>query len=444
MSKIQNQEISFMAWFDKKNLRRYAPFVIAASVLLAFGWRFIKPGPPAQITITAGSEGGAYFEYAKKYAAALEKNGVKAKVVVSAGSLENISRLSKADSEFDIGFVQSGLIDESQKEGLMSLGSLYYEPLWVFYRTAKWPQAIDHLPSLKGAKVNIGVENSGTRKLALTILKANALTAANFSPGGLAPKEAAKALIAGEIDAMMIVSAADAPVINELLAAPEIAAMNLSRADAFTRIIPALSKVTLPRGAVNLNNDVPSIDLTVVASTANLVAKEDLHPAIAYLLIKTAQQLHGGPQLLSNAREFPSITKFQELEVSEDVDKLYKQGAPFLYKHLPFWLANLLYRLWVLVIPLGAAMITLSDALPKLIGFQGNRQIMSIYKAARELEAEVLGAPQNIDPSPFRLRLEKLYARCARVKVPSDFVKSVFELRSHLDLVGQSIQRHLA
>jgi uncharacterized protein len=444
MSKVQNEETSFMAWFDKTNLRRYAPFVIAASVLLAFGWRFIKPGPPTLVTITSGSEGGAYFEYAKRYAAALEKNGVKAKVVVSTGSLENLSRLSKTDSEFDIGFVQSGLIDESQKEGLLSLGSLYYEPLWVFYRTAKWPQAIDHLPSLKASKINIGVENSGTRKLALTLLNANALTTTNFTASGLAPKDAAKALIAGEIDAMMIVSAADAPVINELLVAPGIAAMNLSRADAFTRIIPALSKVTLPRGAVNLNGDVPSIDLTVVASTANLVAKEDLHPAIAYLLIKTAQQLHGGPQLLSNAREFPSITKFQELAISEDVDKLYKQGAPFLYKHLPFWLANLLYRLWVLVIPLGAAMITLSDALPKLIGFQGNRQIMSIYKAARELEAEVLGAPPNIDPSPFRLRLEKLYARCSRVKVPSDFVKSVFELRSHLDLVGQSIQRHLA
>jgi TRAP-type uncharacterized transport system substrate-binding protein len=432
-----------MAWFDKKNLRRYAPFAIGASVLFAFGWKFIKPGPPSQIVITAGAEGGAYFEYAKKYAAELEKKGVKTKVVVSTGSLENISRLSNTDSEFDVGFVQSGLIDDSQKEGLSSLGSLYYEPLWVFYRTAKWPQAIDHLPSLKSAQINIGVENSGTRKLALTLLNANALTLSNFTPTGLAPKDAAKALIAGEIDAMMIVSAADAPVIKELLMAPGIAPMNLSRADAFTRLIPALSKVTLPRGAVSLSSDVPSIDLTIVASTANLVAKEDLHPAVAYLLIKTAQQLHGGSQLLSNAREFPSITKFQELEVSEDVDKFYKQGAPFLYKHLPFWLANLLYRLWVLLIPLGAALITLSDALPKLIGFQGNRQMMNIYKAARELEAEVLRAPQTIDPQPFRMRLEMLYVRCSRVKVPSDFVKAVFELRSHLDLVSQSIDRHL-
>jgi uncharacterized protein len=435
-----------MAWFDKQNLRKYAPLVIGASLVIAYGWKFIKPGPPKEITISAGAEGGAYFEYAKKYAAVLEKNGVKATILSSTGSIQNIERLKLAEGEknsADVAFLQGGLVDENTKEGLLSLGSLYYEPLWVFYRTSKFAQPIDHLPKLKGSVINIGVENSGTRKLALQLLGINDLKAGSYIASGLALKEAVAALNAGSIDAIMVVSAANAPLIKELLTTNGVAAMNLSRADAFTRLIPALSKVTLPRGAVSLADDIPNTDINVVATTATLAAKEDLHPAISYLLIKTAMQLHGGPQLLSNAREFPSITKYQELDVPDDVDKLYKQGAPFLYKHLPFWLANLLYRLWVLIIPLGAAMVTLSDALPKLVGFRGNRQIMSIYKEARLLEAEVLSGPKTQSAESFTSRLDRLYERTSRVKVPSDFVKSVFELRSHLDLVAESITRHL-
>jgi uncharacterized protein len=435
-----------MAWFDKQNLRKYAPLVIGVSILIAFGWKFIKPGPPKAITISAGAEGGAYFEYAKKYAAVLEKNGVKTTILTSTGSIQNIARLKLPEGEkesADIAFLQGGLIDEDTKEGLISLGSLYYEPLWIFYRTSKWPQPIDHIPKLQGSIINIGVESSGTRKLALQLLKLNELKEGSYTASSLAPKDAAQALKSGSIDAMMMVSAANGPIVKELLTTNGVAAMNLSRADALTRLVPALSKVTLPRGAVSLIDDIPSADINAVASTATLAAKDDLHPAISYLLIKTATQLHGGPQLLSNAREFPSITKYQELDVPDDVDKLYKQGAPFLYKHLPFWLANLLYRLWVLLIPLGAAMITLSDALPKLLGFQGNRQIMAIYKEARLLEAEVLSGPKTLPAEPFNSRLDRLYVRTSKVKVPSDFVKSIFELRSHLDLVAQSISRHL-
>jgi uncharacterized protein len=433
-----------MAWFDSANLRKYAPYVIGASVLFAFGWKFIKPGPPSTITITAGADGGAYFEYAKKYAAALEKNGVKTNVLASTGALENINRLTQKNNGVDVGFVQGGLVDDAQKDGLVSLGSLYYEPLWVFYRVSKWPQPIDHLQPLKASKINIGPDGTGTRKLASQLLEANEMKAGSFTAFNLPSKDAAKALIAGEIDAMMMVAAADAPVVKELFASPGVAAMNFARADAFTRIIPALSKVVLPRGTISLANDVPKADLTLIASTATLVAKEDLHPAIAYLLIKTAQKLHGGAQYLSSARDFPSITKYQEFEVPEDVEKLYQHGAPFLYKHMPFWLANLLYRLWVLAIPLGAALLTLSDTIPKLVGFQGNRQIMAIYKEARDLEAEVLTLPKNTNSEPYRARLDRLYARTSKIKVPSDFVKSIFELRGHLDLVGQSVARHLS
>jgi uncharacterized protein len=435
-----------MAWYDKANLRKYAPYVIGASLLIAFGWKFIKPGPPKSVTISAGAEGGAYFEYAKKYAAILEKNGVKATVLASTGSLQNIERLKLKDDakdSADIAFLQGGLIDDDTKEGLISLGSLYYEPLWIFYRTSKWPQPIDHLPKLAGSIINIGVENSGTRRLATQLLEKNGLKNTNFTTSGLGLKEAAEALKLGSVDAIMVVSAATAPVIRDLLATNGVAVMNLSRADALTRLIPALSKVTLPRGAISLTDDIPNADINVIASTATLAAREDLHPAISFLLVKTAIQLHGGAQVLSSAREFPSVTKYQELEVPEDVDKQYKQGAPFLYKHLPFWLANLLYRLWVLIIPLGAALITLSDALPKLVGFQGNRQIMAVYKEARELEAEVLGGPKTISAEPFQRRLDRLYARTSRIKVPSDFVKSIFELRGHLDLVDHSISRHL-
>lgn len=431
-----------MAWFDKKSLRKAAPLVIGISIVVAFGWRFVKPGPPSHITISAGSQGGAYFEYAKKYAAALEKNGVKTTVLTSSGSIENIKRLKDEAGETDIAFVQGGIINEADKEGLISLGSLYYEPIWVFYRTTKWGQAIDQFTALKNSVINTGTPGSGTEKLALQIFDKHSMPSGSFTASALAPQEAAAALKAGSIDAMMLVSAANAPVVEELLNTSGVAVMSLSRAEAITRVVPALSKLTLPRGSVNLAKDIPATDVTSVASTATLVGKDDLHPAIAYLLIKAANELHSGPQLLSASREFPSITKYQELEVPEEVDKLYKQGAPVLYKHLPFWLANLMYRLWVLLIPLGAALVTLSDALPKILGFRGNRQIASTYADARILEQEVRNAPPGIDNAPYLARLNGLHQRAAGIKVPSDFVKSLFELRGHLDQVGDNILKH--
>ncbi len=430
-------------WFDRSNLRAAAPWVIGVAVLIAVAWKVVKPGPPKTIVISAGAEGGAYYEYAKKYAAALEKNGVKTTIRTSAGSLENIKRLKDPDESVDLAFVQSGLFEEDEKEGLVSLGSLYFEPMWVFLNKSKFPATTEQLTALQGARINVGVLGSGTQKLAQTLLEKSGMKATDYVGLELNGKDAAAALQSDKIDAMMIVAAADAPLVLELLSAPNVMAMNMGRADAISRLIPSLSKVVLPRGAVNLRKDLPVQDITLIASTATLVAQEDLHPAIEYLLIKTANTLHGGPQLLSNAKEFPSIKKFQELEVTEDVEKLYTQGAPFLYKHLPFWLANLLYRLWVLIIPLGAAMLTLSDTIPKVLGFKGNRQIMQIYKEAQLLEDRVLSAPPQSESSLYLSELDSLYRRTAKVKVPSDFVKSLFELKGHLDMVDAAIKRHL-
>lgn len=427
-----------------KKLRQYywlLPALLIALIAIFVGMKLLKPGAPTRVVMATGAPGGAYEGYGAKYVEIFKREGVKLDIKPTKGSVENLALLMDKTNDIEAAFLQSGIATEAQRDELVSLGSLFYEPVWVFYREPTNKARLTRIAELQGKRIAIGAVGGGTRPVSLALLAASQITASNASFNDAASTVAAQLLQRGELDVVFIVAAPTSPVVRELLSAPNIQLMNMVTAEAYSRLVPALTKITIPRGVIDLKNDIPPEDVRTVAATATLVAMDSLHPAIAYLFVKAAKEVHEGGSQLHAQREFPSVTKFQEFDVPENVERLYKDGTPFLYRHMPFWLANLVQRLWVLLIPLGAILVSASDAVPKIMGYKMNFRITQIYHAAHKLENDIIRATMDSEKVPpvlaqsFDEQLHALKVRADKLHGPSTTLKSWYELRSHLELV---------
>jgi uncharacterized protein len=438
-----------------KTIRRYywvIPVLLIAVIAVFVAYKLLKPGAPTRVVLATGAPGGAYEGFGAKYAEIFKREGVKLEVKSTKGSVENLALLIDKTNDIEAAFLQSGIATEAQRDDLVSLGSLFYEPVWVFYREPTTKVRLTRLTELAGKRIAIGAVGGGTRPVSEALLTANEITAANAQFNNAAPIDATRMLKSGELDVMILVAAPSSPLVRELLAAPNIRLMNMATADAYSRLVPALTKITIPRGVIDLKNDIPAEDVHTVAATATLVAMQSLHPAIAYLFVKAAKEVHEGGSQLHAQREFPSVTKFQEFDVPENVERLYKEGTPFLYRHMPFWLANLVQRLWVLLIPLGAIIVSASDVVPKIMGYKMNFRVTQIYQAAHKLENDIIRAAmgrkkggnethQPILSTSFDERLHALIARTDKLHGPSSTLKSWYELRGHLELVKTRLEQ---
>jgi TRAP transporter TAXI family solute receptor len=438
-----------------KKIRQYywvIPLLLVTAIAIFVGLKLLKPGAPTRVVLATGAPGGAYEGYGKQYVEIFKREGVKLDIKPTKGSVENLALLLDKTNDIEAAFLQSGIAAEAQRDELVSLGSLFYEPVWVFYREPANKARLTRISELVGKRIAIGAVGGGTRPVSQALLAANEITAANASFNDAGSIAAAQMLQRGEIDVVFLVAAPASPLIRELLAAPGVRLMNMATADAYSRLVPAMTKITIPRGVIDLKNDVPGEDIQTVAATATLVAMESLHPAIAYLFVKAAKEIHEGGSQLHAQREFPSVTKFQEFNVPENVERLYKEGTPFLYRHMPFWLANLVQRLWILLIPLGAILVSASDAIPKIMGYKMNFRVTQIYQAAYKLENDIIRATngnknaalQKISPEASKLfddRLHGLMKRTDKLRGPSATIKSWYELRGHLELVEARLQQ---
>jgi len=403
-------------------------------------YQFVEPAPPKHIVITTGSESGAYYQFANRYAAILAKNGITLEVKTSAGSLENIERLK--NDEAQIGFVQGGVVppkedpDAEDDSGLLSLGSLFYEPVWVFYRGEK---KLDRLTELRGKRIAIGQEGSGVRQLAQQLLVANEIPLGrNLVP--VAGLKAAEELQQGRIDAAFIIAAESAPVVQVLLRSPGVRLMSFAQANAYQRRFPFLTRLTLPQGVADLVRDYPPEDIKVLAPTANLIIRDDLHPALQTLLLQALSDVHGKSGFFQDAGEFPSY-KDQMLPLSPDAARYFKSGSPFLQRYLPFWLAVLIDRLIVLLVPIIALLIPLLKIAPAIYTWRVRSKIFRIYGELKFLEEDIKQHSDIERASEYRLRLDTLEDEASQLHVPLGFTDLVYTLREHVNLVRQALHK---
>jgi TRAP-type uncharacterized transport system substrate-binding protein len=401
--------------------------------------QFIRPAPPSFLVMSTGAPGGAYEAFAARYRPHLAAQGIELRERTSAGAVENLQRLLDPKEEVDVAFVQGGLGMGVESETLFSLGSFYHEPLWVFYRG---PETIDQLVKLRGKRIAIGGEGSGTRKLALELLEASGVSGTDkrtrFVPlGGLA---AVSAAAKGEVDAIFLVGPAQSGAVWSALYTPEVRLMSFVHADAYVRRFPFLARLVLPRGGIDLQRDIPSADVELVAPMATIVARDGTHPALIDLLLQAAVQVHGGPGLFQRPGEFPNARSV-DFPLSREADRFYKSGTRFLQRYLPFWLATLIERTLVLLIPLVAIVLPVMRFAPALYGWRARSRVYKWYGQLKFLERELDENPGARSRAEWLAELERVEDEVHRVATPLAFANLLYTLREHIALVEVKVMK---
>jgi len=408
--------------------------------------RFIQPAPPDTLILSSGGEGGAYQRFAAAYKDVLARYGIRLVEKTSAGSPENLGRLRDPAFAVDAAFIQGGTARVQDGDTLLSLGALYYEPLWIFYRAelARGKGgAPTRLADLKGRRVAIGAPGSGTRHLANELLYASQLDASNtrlLDSGGLALVEA---FSRGDIDAAFVVGPTQSATVWTLLNLPGIRLMSLAHADAYSRTFPHLSKVVLPRGAIDLTAEVPPADVTLLASMATIVVREDTHPALIDLLMQAMTEVHGGPGIFQKPGEFPRAAS-ADFPLSKEAERYYKSGKPFLQRYLPFWAATLIDRMVVMLVPLVAVLIPVFKIAPGLYGWRVRSRLFRRYGELKFIEAEVEANPERHSRDEWLKRVDAIERDVNRLSTPLGYSDMFYTLRSHIDLVRQTVLRYTA
>lgn len=429
------------AWRDLALIA--VPAFLLVCLALYAASRYVTPAPPKRVVMSTGAEDGIYHRVGLRYRELLAQQGIDLELRNSNGSAENLARLRDHSTDVELALVQAGLEEHPDPGGLMSLGSVYYEPMWVFYRAGGKEgsaRAIDRLSSLQGRRLAVGTEGSGTRSLALQMLQANNMDGAPTQLLPLSGVNAAMALRRGEVDAVFLVGSAELAAVRILLFEQGIRLLHFSRAAAYTKLFDTLSAVTLPQGSIDLVHDVPAVDTTLLATTATVLARDTLHPALAGLLAQAMSEVHGGASKFNAAGAFPRFTS-GEYPHSAEAQRQFKNGPPFLQRYLPFWAATLIDRLIVMLLPLLAVVLPVIKMTPSLYTWRIRSRIVRWYGELKLLEQEILAA-QRADPlaqqtqqATFQQRLQAIeYATYTRA-MPVSYAEQIYRLRANIDMV---------
>ena len=416
------------------------PFILVAAVAIWATLHFVQSAPPRSITISTGPPGSTFETIAERYAKLLARSGVTLKVLQSQGSIENLARLSDRKSHVDIALVQAGLSQSDQPGDLVSLGGMFYQPITIFYRS---PKPLSRLSDFRGQRIAIGPEGSGTRFLALALLKANEID--SQGPTRLLSLEgdaAREALLRREVDVVFLTGDSASPLtIREMLHAEGILLFDFPQADAYVRRFPYLNKLVLPPGAFDLGENLPPTEVNLLAPTVELVAHSDLHPAIVDLLVEAAFQVHGRATLLQAAGQFPNPS-MRTLPLDEEAGRYYKSGdKTFTYRYLPFWLASLVNRAAVVLVPILVVVVPGLRFLPQVYRWRIDSRIHHRYAELMSIEREALGKMTEERKAVLLKRLREMERSVISRKMPGSHAEQLYQLRQHIVFVREGLSR---
>jgi len=407
-----------------------AGFVAAVAI-------FFSQGAPSSFTIASGPPGSSFYRYAEQYKKILAQQGITLKIVPSEGSLDNLHRLTDAKSGVDVGFVLGGDATGVNIDHLSTLGSVSYQPLMIFYHGK--PKIL--LSEFEGQRIAIGEPGSGAHLLALSLLKANGI-----APGGKTqfiesrPEDAVSAILHNRVDALFVMSdAASTETMHELIFADDVHLFNFIQADAYARKINYLNKLDLPRGSLDFGKDIPAEDMHLVGPMVELIARDNLHPTLSDFLIEAAREVHGRAGLFKKSGEFPALLH-HEFPISADAERYYASGKSYLYRTFPFWLARLINRIVVAILPVILVLVPALRIVPGVYRWRMQSRIYRWYRELLELERDML--KEGVDPETRRLQIEELArieSSVQNIRVPAAFADLFYSLREHIIFVRERI-----
>jgi len=406
------------------------------------GWltfKMLQPAPPDTVVILSGPEGSSFQKTAEKYKKIIELHGVKVKVVTTDGSDENLQLLMNKKVAADVALVQNGLADKDELQSLLSLGTLYVQPVLVFYRGQR---KIDQITQLKHLRVAIGPEGSGTHILAKKIFEANGMTSTDLTMITMDGDDAMVALKEKKLDAIFEMSELiSGKKVRELMEEPGIQLMSFRQADGYVRRLRFLSHLTAHEGSFDLGRNLPPQDIQLIGTPVELIARPDIHPAISDLLISAAREIHSKAGLFRNANEFPAPTQ-REFTISEEAKRYYTSGSPFLYKRLPFWLASLIDRLLLLLVPLLIVIVPASRLLAPLYRWRIRSRLYRWYGVLMKIEGEMANDMADLESEKIKKTLEEIEVAVNGMSMPLAYADQLYVLREHISMVKLRFEKN--
>ncbi len=420
----------------KDALKVYGPLAVAILLLLVITMRLIAPPPPTTISFAAGGVDGRYYALAQDYADALSAHGIDVEILETAGSVENYALLNSGDA--DVALLQGGIASDADLETVQSLGGMFAEPFWIFVRGDL--EATD-FGDLHDLTVAAGPAGSGTRAMTARLQSEWGGAWAPLAP--LSGSAAATALIAGELDAAVFTASVNASYVQSLLRAGNVRLIGVRRANGLAMRDPALAKVTLYEGVVDMDRNIPGGDVSLIAAIAQLGVREDLHPALQAVLLEAAEPIHGAGTMITPGGTFPDASQ-TDLDLSSEARRYYRKGPTFLRRYFSFGWANFLERAWVFLIPLITLMIPLVQMAPPVYRWRIRRKIYVWYNDLHDLERRGFDAKDNAEREKVLSDIQALQHEVGRVEVPVSYNDELYHLRSHINFVEALIARQAA
>lgn len=415
-------------------LKVWSPLALLVIAGFAAAYSTLDPPPPKTISLASGGRDGAYYAFAERYRTLLAEQGFELEIHETAGSIENLDLLHSGT--VDLALVQGGTAGD-RTEGLESLGTLFFEPLWVFQRAGLGAEL---LRDLEGYRVAIGPEGSGTRALALELLELNGIDGTATGFVDLGSSAAADALLAGEVDAAFFVSSARASAVDRLLHEESVELMSFRRFRAYDNQLTYLSPVILGQGAVDLEIDLPPTDVTLMASAASLVGTTELHHALIPLLLSAMSEVHGPDGMFAESRIFPSAT-LSELPLNAEAEQYLNEGPSFLYSFLPFRTAATLDRLKILLLPFITLLIPVFRVAPPLYRWRIRSRIYRWYEDLKLVDEILKNEPADSALEEHLEVIRELEQEVAEVQVPLSYMDEFYRLRVHIELILSKLER---
>ena len=422
-----------------RHLLAIAAIVVAALTALGIWLTFslLRPTPPRSVAMAIDPEGSYGAELGKRYRELLARDGIDLRLVPTAGAVDSVVRLRDPKSGISIAIIPGGVSNQQDSPGQESLGTLFYQPLWLFSRG----QHLESLGQLRNLRISIGPQGSASHLLALEFLaRVGIIDQRSATLLSLTPQEASAKLLSGEIDAAILIGAFETPAVRQLLMAKEIHLASIRRVDAWVALYAFLYKLVLPAGVADMAENRPPADVPLLATKASLVVRSDLHPAIQYLLLEAASQIHSESGVFHRAGQFPAPESI-DLPLSAHARQFYKTGPPFLQRNLPFWLAVLVQQVLVLLLPVVGVLYPLLRVSPKIFMSIQTRRVYRLYSDLRLLERESASAGSTKDDKDFIERLDRLEDRVSHLWVLPSLRSQLYDLRLHIQLVREEANR---
>ncbi len=400
--------------------------------------KFLKPAPPKSFSIATGRSDGAYFGFAKEYQKLLKKEGISLHIVTTAGSVEALKLLDKG--EVDVAFVQGGTAGNYKNDKrLSSLASIFYEPLWIFY---KKDIKLDYLYDLKGKTISIGEEGSGTKALSAMLLKVNDITSKNTRIKYLNSKDAIKSLEEGNIDALFMVVSPKSPNIKKLLLQQNIELFSFKRALAYKQKFLFLTNLTLGEGIIDLKHNIPPSNKVLLATTCTLVQNNNFNPELMKLLLKIAKKVHSRKTLFADEGFFPNA-KFTQIPMNDDAKIYLLKGDSFLEKIFPFRVAVTINRLIIFLIPLVTLLLPFFKGILPVYRWRIRHKIYRWYAQLNEIDKKI----ESMDIKETKKSIGKIKELQGEIKeqtnIPLSYMGEYYNLQLHIDLILKKLSNKL-